>query len=116
MKAFKNEYVLLSFGILLIAFAFVGVTFFGGSTVARQVKPVNHTWPDSNERDKCACVAEWTDVNFHSHCGHTLRFLWRNVDSSKTPTSDVFHCLTDSMRVAFPIPRYIYGEATRDRK
>jgi hypothetical protein len=106
-----NGYILLSLGILLIAVVFVGVTFFGGSSSPRQIKPINYTWQDSNNRDKERCVCEWTDVNFRSHCGHTVRFLWRNMDSTGTPTSDVFHCLTDSVRVAFPIPRYVYAEA-----
>ena len=76
----------------------------------REMKPPSYTYLASHSRDERRCIAEWTDINGHSHCGHTLKWLTRMVDSTGAPYADVFHCFTDSARVALPIPRYFYAE------
>lgn len=78
------------------------------------VKPTKDTAFEIVEfnREEQRCICEWTDINFKSHCGHNVRFLYRHVDSLKMPIADVYHCLTDSVRIMIPIPRHFYAEAT----
>jgi len=63
------------------------------------------------ERAEAQCVAEWTDIQGKTHCGHFVTPVGRTTDSLTKITVDVFHCMTDSVRIVMPVPRYRLAEA-----
>ena len=57
------------------------------------------------------CAAEWTDITNATHCNHVIMSLGRSNDTLGNPVADMFHCYTDSVRFALPVPRYHLAQA-----